>query len=104
MRKTEDTEIINRFRNLLKKKGETQQEVANKLGYSRAYIAQILSGRALISGSFLKALLENDYDIQWILVGKSDKEQKIELIKELEIQNEYINKLENLLLKATNQS
>ena len=69
------------------------EQLAEKFGISRAYIQKILTGKAAISGSAIKAFIAGDLDVQYIFTGQSDREALKK--KELQIQI-----LEDLLKKA----
>ena len=88
-RTVEDPDVIKRLRQSFRDTGMLQQELADILGCSRSYVGNIMSGRALLSGRIMKALLEQGYDIHWILSGTSQAEeikalrQKLQTVKEL---------------------
>jgi len=88
-RSVEDPDIVKRLRQTFRESAMKQQQLADILGCSRSYIGNLMSGRALLSGRVMKMLLEQGYDIHWILSGKSETEtittlrNKLEAVKEL---------------------
>jgi len=93
-RSVEDADVIKRFRQAFAETQMEHQELADKLGCSRSYVGNILSGRVQLSGRIMKALNENGFDIVWILSGVSDRETirkaeiKFNTLKEL-LQDSY---------------
>ena len=88
-RSVEDPDVVKRLRQKFRETGMMQQELADILGCSRSYVGNVMSGRALLSGRIMKSLLEQGYDIHWILSGKSESEKietlnnKLVAVKEL---------------------
>jgi len=88
-RSVEDPEIVERLRQVFREKGMQQQELADKIGTSRSYVGNVMSGRAQLSGNIMKKLCEQGFDIPWILTGISDSEKirnleaKLEAVKEM---------------------
>lgn len=88
-RTVEDADVIKRLRQAFAETQMEHQEFADKLGCSRSYVGNILSGRVQLSGRIMKQLHENNFDIVWILSGNSDKaeirklQEKIDTVKEL---------------------
>mgnify|MGYP003134641009 FL=1 len=88
-RSVEDPDVVERLRQTFRDSEKTQQELADILGCSRSYVGNIMSGRALLSGRVMKKLLDQGYDIHWILSGTSQNEE----IQKLKIKLETISDL-----------
>ena len=86
-------EVYYRLRECISVLQMNNEELAEKFGISRAYIQKILTGKAAISGSAIKAFIAGDLDVQYIFTGQSDREAFKK--KDLQIQS-----LEDLLKKA----
>ena len=86
-------EVYYRLRECISVLQMNNEELAEKFGISRAYIQKILTGKAAISGSAIKAFIAGDLDVQYIFTGQSDREALKK--KELQIQI-----LEDLLKKV----
>ena len=88
-RNVEDADVVERLRQTFRESKKSQQELADILGCSRSYVGNIMSGRALLSGRVMRKLLDQGYDIHWILSGTSQSEEirklqeKIDTVKEL---------------------
>ena len=88
-RNVEDADVVGRLRQTFRESKKSQQELADILGCSRSYVGNIMSGRALLSGRVMRKLLDQGYDIHWILSGTSQSEEikklqeKIDTVKEL---------------------
>tara|TARA_R100000655_G_scaffold62456_1_gene100974 strand:+ start:943 stop:1245 length:303 start_codon:yes stop_codon:yes gene_type:complete len=88
-RNVEDADVVERLRQTFRDSKKSQQELADILGCSRSYVGNIMSGRALLSGRVMRKLLDQGYDIHWILSGTSQSEEirklqeKIDTVKEL---------------------
>jgi len=52
----------------------------------------VMSGRALLSGRIMKSLLEQGYDIHWILSGTSQEEEITKLKDKLQLMEELLQK------------
>ena len=88
-RSVEDPEIVERLRKAFRDTGMQQQELADKIGTSRSYVGNVMSGRALLSGNIMKKLAEQGFDIPYILTGQSEADKirvleiKLEAVKEM---------------------
>ena len=88
-RNVEDADVVERLRQTFRDSKKSQQELADILGCSRSYVGNIMSERALLSGRVMRKLLDQGYDIHWILSGTSQSEEiqklqeKIDTVKEL---------------------
>lgn len=94
-RKGESPEIVERFRQALSQTAKTQLELADAIGYSKSFVAQIATGKSLMSGSFLKALIDEGYDVVWILTGR-----RTDMTGELETKDKIIKELRNIISSA----
>ena len=86
-------EVYYRLRECISVLQMNNEELAEKFGISRAYIQKILTGKAAISGSAIKAFIAGDLDVQYIFTGQSDREE----IKKL---NAEIRTLKDLIREA----
>lgn len=88
-RSVEDPEIVERLRKAFRDTGMQQQDLADKIGTSRSYVGNVMSGRALLSGNIMKKLAEQGFDIPYILTGQSEADKirvleiKLEAVKEM---------------------
>ena len=90
MKKTvEDPEIVQRLRTAFRATGKQQIEIAADLGVSRSYVGNLMAGSAPLSGMIARGMLEQGYDVVYILTGKSEKNR----IKELEVKVETLKEL-----------
>jgi len=91
-RSVEDPDIVERLRRTFRQSAMKQQELADILGCSRSYVGNVMSGRALLSGRIMKSLLEQGYDIHWILSGTSQEEEITKLKDKLQLMEELLQK------------
>ena len=98
-----DPEILKRFKWMLRDKNLTQMELSERLNFSRTYVSSIVVGRSEMSGSFLRALAFDGWNIQWILTGQGkdqrpgSKSEFEEAIQKVKLAEEKIDKLEFLV-------
>jgi len=101
MRKLEEVGVLERLKEELKSRDLRHEQIAEQWGLSRSYVGQVLSGRAQMSGTVLRALVAHNYDIHYILLGerKEGSGRLKELEEELKRANALIESLERILSK-----
>ena len=101
MRTLEGAAVLDRLKEELKSRGLIHEEIAKQWGLSRSYVGQVLSGRAMMSGTVLRALVAHNYDIHYILLGerKEESERLRGLEEEIKRANALIESLERILSK-----
>lgn len=82
---SESSEISSRLRQMIKECGITQREFCEDTGISTGHLSKVLTNRAIPSGAMLISIANKGYDTNWILSGKSNKNQLQE--RDFEIEN-----------------
>ena len=88
-------EITQRLKDEVKKRGLTQQALADQLGVERTYVNHVLNGKQFLSGTLFVRLALAGFDINSIITGNPPRLDKI--LKRLEQAEYYIEKLETLI-------
>ena len=99
MRNLEGPGVLERLKECVK--DLKHEEIAEQWGLSRSYVGQVLSNRARISATVLRALVKHGYDIHYILLGEGkESSDELEKVKEeLKRAKDLIESLERILTK-----
>lgn len=78
------SEITERMKEEIRKKGLTQLQLADAIGMERSYISKVMNGKALPSGYFLICLAQQGWDVGYILSGNGSKADTVERLEKME--------------------
>ena len=101
MRNLEDAGVLERLKEEIKSRNLRHEDVAEQWELSRSYVGQVLSGRAMMSSTVLRALVRHGYDIHYILLGerKESSDELKHVKEELKRAKDLIASLERILMK-----
>jgi len=91
--------ILDRFREEMRKQGDTQRSLATKIPCHAGQLSKSLAGYTLPSANILIGAAKEGYDMNFILRGESEDKRILALETELRDANILIDSLERILKK-----
>jgi transcriptional regulator with XRE-family HTH domain len=91
--------ILDRFKEEMRKNGDTQRSLASKIPCHAGQLSKALAGNSLPSANILIGAAREGYDMNFILRGESEDKRILSLETELRDANTLIDSLERILKK-----
>ena len=95
--------ILDRFREEMRKQGDTQRSLAARIPCHPGQLSKSLAGYTLPSANILIGAAREGYDMNYILRGKSEDKRVIDLETELRDARTLIDSLERILTKGRHE-
>tara|TARA_R100001530_G_scaffold104650_1_gene72924 strand:- start:120 stop:461 length:342 start_codon:yes stop_codon:yes gene_type:complete len=96
--------ILDRFREEMRKQGDTQRSLAAKIPCHPGQLSKSLAGYTLPSANILIGAAREGYDMNFILRGESEDKQVLDLETELRDSRILIDSLERILTKGKHET